>query len=261
MVLEQEIKPFLKWFKKYTKRFYSLNQKEQENILLKQKHSLRVYEYACKIALKEKFSREDGFALSLAGLFHDLGRFEQYKVYKTFKDNISEDHGRLGVKILKKEGVLSGLDKNIKSKILVSVILHNKLSVPARVPAEVKKIVFALRDADKLDIFEVLLAYLSNGKKNEVVTLNLLDEPDKISAQVLTPLYRQELVNYNSMQYVNDFKLLLLSWVYDFNFPTTFSLFEERDYFNRLNTLLPPLPEVKEVTSRVKQFILERVER
>lgn len=261
MVLEK-ITAYLNWFSNYVEKFlYFSSQQDLENILLKKEHCLRVYNYAKCLAKEENFSLEDRFCVELAGLFHDIGRFEQYRTYKTFKDKESEDHGNLGVKVLKKEGVFASLPEEMRKKILTAILLHNKLRVPKELLKHKhnKKIVLAVRDADKLDIFEVLIKYFTNGKKNDVVTLGLLDVPEAISPEILESIYQEKLANYNSMRYLNDFKLLLLSWIYDFNFVYSCKVFRQRGYLDTLINLLPPLKEVKELKKRLENKLLERI--
>lgn len=37
----------------------------------------------------------------MIGLFHDVGRFYQFTVYRTFNDALSENHAKLGLKVIK----------------------------------------------------------------------------------------------------------------------------------------------------------------
>ena len=46
----------------------------------------------------------------IMALFHDIGRFEQYKQYRTFSDYRSEDHAALGVKVIKANRILNGFE-------------------------------------------------------------------------------------------------------------------------------------------------------
>jgi putative nucleotidyltransferase with HDIG domain len=42
-------------------------------------------------------------------LFHDIGRFEQFKTYGTFDDRASENHATIGLKVLKATDILNRL--------------------------------------------------------------------------------------------------------------------------------------------------------
>ena len=73
---------------------------DNSNILRKIIHSFAVadncFAIACKFGLNEN---ERNFSY-LLGLFHDLGRFEQWKLYQTYNDQKSVDHGDLSYKII-----------------------------------------------------------------------------------------------------------------------------------------------------------------
>jgi len=72
----------------------------ENNLLRKMIHSFDVakncYEIACNKNLKEK----ERNLCYLIGLFHDIGRFEQWIKYKTYDDKKSVDHGDLSCDIL-----------------------------------------------------------------------------------------------------------------------------------------------------------------
>lgn len=86
----------------------------------------------------------------LCGLFHDIGRFEQYRKYQTYSDIHSTDHGDLGVSILKEHfNSIENYDL-----ILFTTKNHNKLIIEET--EDSKKLLFTkiVRDADKLDIMK-----------------------------------------------------------------------------------------------------------
>ena len=48
-----------------------------------------------------------------AALFHDIGRFPQWKHYSTFVDSVSEDHALLGLEVLSRhKGFEADLPQN-----------------------------------------------------------------------------------------------------------------------------------------------------
>ena len=100
---------FKKWFLDYVDQFSSPEVFIQENIKLKIEHTARVCENILLLAKAEKVGEEGSRLAETIALFHDLGRFEQFMKYRTFKDSESENHALLGVKILKNTGILSHL--------------------------------------------------------------------------------------------------------------------------------------------------------
>lgn len=72
------------------------------NILRKIIHSYSVAENCFKIACHFQLNKKERELSYLIGLFHDIGRFEQWKLYQTYNDKQSVDHGDLGAEILTK---------------------------------------------------------------------------------------------------------------------------------------------------------------
>ena len=70
-------------------------------IKLKAAHIYRVADVAKQIATELKLSQEQVELAELIGLLHDIGRFEQLRIYDTFKDRESVNHAEMGVKVLK----------------------------------------------------------------------------------------------------------------------------------------------------------------
>ena len=94
-------------FMKYTNN-YDI---ENENIERKIYHSLRVMEISKKIATNMGLENEKIELATLIGLLHDIGRFEQFKIYQTYSDLESIDHGDLGADILKQNNFIRNFIK------------------------------------------------------------------------------------------------------------------------------------------------------
>ena len=87
-------------FKEYVKNY----DQEDKQVKLKIEHIERVSQLARNMAEKLKLSEEDIALAELIGLLHDIGRFEQIRIYHTFIDKKSINHGELGQKYyLKKD--------------------------------------------------------------------------------------------------------------------------------------------------------------
>ena len=90
------MKDYLKLFNNYIKTF----DYKDKMILHKFHHTYRVMDFCEQIALSVN---EDIKIAQLCGLFHDIGRFEQYKKYQTYSDIHSIDHSEIGAIILKEK--------------------------------------------------------------------------------------------------------------------------------------------------------------
>jgi putative nucleotidyltransferase with HDIG domain len=121
---------FKKWFLDYVDQFSSPEVFIQENIKLKIEHTARVCENILLLAKAEKVGEEGSKLAETIALFHDLGRFEQFMKYRTFKDSESENHALLGVKILKNTKILSHLPLRERNIIMKAVEYHNLMEIP-----------------------------------------------------------------------------------------------------------------------------------
>lgn len=70
------------------------------NIVRKIIHSYDVAKICYSIASNLNLEESERNFCYLIGLFHDLGRFKQWKIYKTYNDKESVDHGELSKEML-----------------------------------------------------------------------------------------------------------------------------------------------------------------
>ncbi|MBN1788868.1 MAG: HD domain-containing protein [Bacteroidales bacterium] len=246
------------WFTGYVQTFKSNDTEIQENINLKQDHTLRVCQEIICVG-KQLGLPEDALQLAEAiALLHDIGRFEQYARYRTFMDGRSENHAELGIKVLLKHEVLKQLDDEIRDLILCAIKYHNRPSLP---PEETDRCLFfsrILRDADKLDIWKVVIDhyYRRNSESNTAIELHLPDTPG-FSKEVGRDLLNQRIVDMNHIKNLNDFKLLQMGWIFDINFKPTFDCIRERRYIELIQDVLPQTKEYLALFDSVYKFCHE----
>jgi len=239
------------WFSMYVGTFRAAGYGELENISLKENHCRRVSIEIAGLGAELGLDESELNLAEIIGLLHDVGRFEQYSRYGTFVDALSVNHARLGSRIIENSGILEELEPAEREIIHRAIINHSGLSIP---PDEGERPAFfsrLLRDADKLDIWKVMLDYYSKGGGgDDAVGLNL--PPDgEVSEEVLDDLYAGRPVDSSNIRNQNDFKLLQIGWVYDINFAPAMLKVLERGYLERLAALLPESKEVEEAVSAV----------
>lgn len=222
-------------FWQYVETFTSDDPDFQYNIELKKKHTARVVTEAELICTEEGFNKTQTNIAVTAALLHDIGRFDQYRRYRTYIDRKSEDHGALGRDVILQEDVLRGCEANVAELILKSVYHHNKAFLPKDETEEVLFYTRIVRDADKLDIYKLVSEHYSQPKvpKNKSLDLALPDEPD-VSEGVLKDLKEKELVNADHLRTLNDFKFLQMGWVYDINFDCSMCRIKEKGYLRKI---------------------------
>jgi HD domain len=228
-------------FEQYVKRFASTDPNIQAALDLKQAHTHRVRKAILDIGEHEGLSGEDLLLAEAVALLHDIGRFEQFKRYKTFSDARSENHALLGIRVIHENRILEGIDPEKASIIIHAVECHNKATLPANENGQGLFFMKLLRDADKVDIWRVVTDYYCDAhhERNPTIELNLPDTPD-ISDAVCRSLMKGNVVKMTDLETLNDFKLLQMGWIYDVNFRRTFRIVREKGYLERIREALPP---------------------
>ena len=75
-------------------------------ISLKYSHTYRVCKESLNIAKSINLDLENTYLAVLIAMLHDIGRFEQARIYQSFNDSKTVDHADLGVKILFEDGLI-----------------------------------------------------------------------------------------------------------------------------------------------------------
>ena len=207
---------------------------------LKAEHTRRVCEAVRDIGGSLDLSKKDLCLAEVSGLLRDIGRFAQYSRYRTFADDRSENHALLGVKVIKANRFLEGLDPVAADIIVRTVAYHNRAALPAGEDERCLFFLKLLRDADKVDIWRVVTQYYQNAGngRNRSIELDLPDL-DRVSPVVYEGLMNGQPVQRADLQTLNDFKLLQIAWIYDVNFPRTFQIVREKRYLEIIRDALP----------------------
>ncbi|MEN6376317.1 MAG: HD domain-containing protein [Smithella sp.] len=248
------------WFSQYVKSFYCSDTIIQKALVLKQEHTLKVCKEILNIGRKLDLSQNNLMIAEVMALFHDIGRFEQFIHYRTFVDKKSENHGELGVKILQQQKVLAALEEDTRELILKAILYHNRLLIPEDESPICIYFSRLLRDADKLDIFDLFSTYyyLDSSEKSSAVELDLPDVPE-ISEKVLHSLRQGSMVGIQHLRSVNDFKLLQMGWIYDINYPPTLRMIYERGYLQKIKDTLPSTEEIDSIYSSLMSYLQEKI--
>lgn len=236
------------WFSAYVKTFKESDPEFQQNIDLKEDHSLRVCKEILDLGHRLGLNEDEIRLAGIIALLHDIGRFEQFAHYKTFSDSQSENHAELGIKILERYGVLDQFDDSTKDIILCSIKYHNQPSLPQ---GETEKCLFfskLLRDADKLDILRVVTTNYqrTDGARNPALELGLPDTPE-ISDEVYRDLMNKRIVDIKNIRTLNDIKLLQAGWIFDINFSPALTSIRTRHYMEMIRGVLPESDKTREI--------------
>jgi len=245
---KKNIQNIKNWFCNYVQTFKHGDKEFQENIILKEKHTMRVCKEIVYIGRELTLTDNELHLAEIMALLHDVGRFEQYARYNTFVDFQSEDHAKLGIKIIKKYGVLNTFDTFTKDLILRTIAYHNRATIPENETDSCLFFSKLLRDADKLDIWKVVTDYYHRKKssRNGAIELGLPDTPG-ISKEVYQDLMHKKIVDVNNIKNLNDFKLLQTGWIFDINFTPTFQRIKKRHYLEKIQNVLPESDKINSI--------------
>lgn len=225
---------------------------EDEKIALKYRHSYRVMELNEKYARELGFSEEDIELARIIGLLHDLGRFEQLRVYHTFNDSKSVDHADYSVVQLFDKGEIKRFTEREEDYEIIQFAIrnHNKLKIEECSNERMLKHAKLIRDSDKIDIF-YLLGYLKELNEKAI------DAP--ISSEIVDAIKRHQGISRNYVQNINDHIALQFAFAFDINNDICLSdLKKNLEYFYKQvevgNTF-------KEIYEEVQNYIEERMKK
>lgn len=250
------------WFAEYCSTFYSDNEDDQRHFILKEEHTHNVCANIIRVATDEGLGDDLLLLAEVVALLHDVGRFEQYHQFRTFRDSVSVDHAALGAEIIREIDLLADLFPHERDVVNHAVESHNVFLIPKDIQGDQLFFLKLLRDADKLDIWRVFIENyeLPVEKRSEVVELGFPNLPE-CSPAVLEKVARRELVPLSSALTLSDFKLLQLAWVYDVTFTESFRIIAERDIIRRIAATLPDGDGVPEAVETILNFVDERIAR
>jgi len=258
---QEQLETFKQWFTEYVRTFYTADDDFlNQNINLKECHTHRVCKAMRDLARALKMNKEDALLAETIALFHDVGRFPQFKQYRTYKDTISENHCLLALKVLDEHQVLADLANDERAVIEKAIEFHGALKLPA-LNERTRHFTKMIRDADKLDIFGLLVEnyrILAEEPEKFKWELEFPDTPE-CNPEIIHALLSDQLISYEKLKTVNDAKLLQLGWVFDIYFDHTLKQIHDRGYLQTIINLLPKTDEIRQVTEHILAYVQNRI--
>lgn len=251
-MLKKQLEDLFAWFDTYVEPFLVTDEEGVKNIRLKIEHTWKVCEAMALLAEGEGLSENEARIAAAAALLHDVGRFQQYRRWRTFLDSASDNHARLAIDVIREEHVLDGIDPAEQLLIEEAVRFHNMLAPPAGFRSPTRKYIDLIRDADKLDIWRVFVELLEQPpeERPSAAILGLDDLPGLVSDACIAALGSGSIVHLDTISCFNDFKLLQISWVYDLTYPTSRRLLRDRGYIPALAATLPERADIRAAVAK-----------
>ncbi len=224
-----DIEKTREFLKKYIQKYDNENPK----VILKREHILRVANNAKLIAKNLNLSQEDINLAELIGFLHDIGRFEQLRIYNTFNDSKSIDHGLKGIEVLFEQNLIRKFlkEKDYDKIIYLAIKNHNRKTIEEGLNDRELLHAKIIRDADKLDIFNII----SNAKLEDAVWFPAENiENEKISDDIFKQMLEEKYINYSDVKTNIDCMITWIAYVYDINFKISLEIIKKEDYINKL---------------------------
>ena len=239
----------MNYFDKYVSN-YDMN---DSDINYKYYHSYRVMDAAVLLATKLNLSEKDIYLAKVIGLLHDIGRFEQDKLYNSFKDT-KMDHGNYGVEVLKENNVLEyyNIAKEDYEVVYKAIKNHNKFKIEDGLTE--RELLFSkiIRDADKLDI----LYALGQEKYKKI----LRQDEFEISNNIKESFFNNQSGNIKDVQSQNDGLVITFSYIYDINFKVTYEIIHKEKYYDKIYERINRKDIFKPYLNYVNKYIQERID-
>jgi hypothetical protein len=251
-MVKTQLDDLFAWFDGYVEPFLDTDEEGAKNIRLKIEHTRKVCEAMALLAEGENLSENESRIASAVALLHDVGRFLQYRRWRTFLDSDSDNHARLAIDVIRDERILAGIERSEQLLIEEAVRCHNMLAPPDHIRSPTRTYINLIRDADKLDIWRIFVELLDLPPEDRpsAATLGLDDAPGTVSDACISALDSGSIVRLDTISCFNDFKLLQISWVYDLTFGTSRRILRERGYIQALAATLPERAGLRDAVAK-----------
>jgi len=253
---QNDVSFFSSWFEDYSNRYPSEDAEVEANLRYKKEHSLRVRDNMLILGRDSQLDTNQMFLSEVIGLFHDVGRFEQYVKYHTFKDHRSEDHAKLGLAVLEREQVFSGrVSESEKEVVLTAIENHNKRVIHESVGGNTLLFCKLIRDADKLDILNQVINFYEDPGSTPYLAVEGNHKDERYSPEIIQGILSGKQISYTRVKTPVDIKLIRLSWLLDLTLPTAVEIAKKKQYLKRLRAFIPESEETLKVFRYVEQML------
>lgn len=221
-----------KYFEKFVNENFDIN---DSKIKHKMNHTYNVVEnakYLCECLKLDEINTE--LAMIIA-LFHDIGRFDQTKEMKTFREDITNfDHATLGVKFLFENGEIKNyIDNELYYPIIKKAIANHSKYILDETGMTDTEILHCkiIRDADKIDSFRAKtvddIYTMANINKEDI-------ENSKVTEKVYDTFKDHKTILSKDRQTGLDIWVSYIAFIFGLEFKGSYELINKNDYLNKL---------------------------
>ena len=168
------------------------------------------------------------------------------------------DHALFGLEVLSEQRVLTRISPDKRKLIHGAVRHHNLKELPEQLST--RQLLFSqlLRDADKLDIWQVIvMQQRERGHLLETLAGNL-PTGTSYSHKIVATLRQGQSPDFSYVRNSNDVRLIRLGWVFDLNFAASCRQVLKRRYVEELCSELPANEEIRELEEYFISYLRNR---
>lgn len=243
--IEKAKKEFIDYVKQY-----DIN---NGRIRLKMTHILKVAEVSRLIASNLNLSEEQINLAELIGIFHDIGRFEQVRLYDTFSDKDSGlDHAAYSVKVLYEDGLVKRfLDTDEYDDIIKKAVFnHNKAKIDDSVDGEALIFSKIVRDADKVDIYRVI----NEDAMCDIFWYKEFENLD-INDTVMEEFKVDHFVKYKNVKNNADLIPVFYGYIFDLNYPYALKVIQNNKYLEKFSLRIKETFKNESIDKKVEEIL------
>ncbi len=241
--MEKILQAMHSWVSEYIQTCYSDDIEIHRAILLKEEHTQNVTFISRELAKHLKLSVHDQIIAEMIGLFHDIGRFKQFTLYRTFNDALSENHAILGLKVIAELDFFKELSEEDRAVLNFAIANHNSKLITSTDNSRYLLFAKIIRDADKLDIYRVLEPFLQPS------------DGTGCNSEFIQSFIHGVQCDYTQIKTYDDRKLVRLMWIYNIYFSWTLLKIVERGYIDKIIDCLPKTPLMEQGVKNLKVYI------
>ncbi|MFC1737881.1 HD domain-containing protein [Planctomycetota bacterium] len=260
---QKQVENFKIFFDDYVASFYGDDEFVNANIKLKDDHSRRVCEEMAYLADELNLSPNEKLIAETIALLHDIGRFEQFIRYRTYHDPKSVNHCLLGLEVLRNTKILDDINGQEREIIERAIELHGVRELPTELDGDCLLFSQLIRDADKIDIYYIVIDYYRQYQQNPDAFKLEVELPDipEYSDDLIEKLLNSQRIDYHTLRTWNDMKLCQLSWVYDVNFSQTLRRIKKRRFLEGILEFLPQTADIEKVRRKIFEYVDARIKK
>jgi hypothetical protein len=247
------------WFVAWTDGWIEAgNELISRNLRMKQEHTKRVVDLVSELAQAEGLDDETAMLCRISAWLHDVGRFPQFSQFETFADNCSVPHAPLSVDE-SELGPLSWLCPDRAAVVRTAVTYHSAFAIPETVVGRARTVSQLLRDADKLDIWQIVLEHYENGEPSDGPALGPELETEGWNPEFVDALLASRCAITANKRSVIDLKLLQIGWIFDISSIHACALAKKECYIERLMAFLPDTEAMDRVRKHLCDWFDQRL--